>query len=740
MSSRKRKRSSHLYSIDVLTDGSEGTGSACLFLSLWGRRRVCGDSNCKVDEEEDAWWQGSPKVRYALNLGGDTCSRIATDQRYKLAATKAVFCPNHASLWGWKAVQLALERAGAAGVSLVSSHPFVEDIVNDGGGGRRNNACPLVRLCDLNALPPCGDGDGASKWWQVYEEDGVLVHAKAVNANATWWAFLYTIYSPATCSSRQKDDIMAANESSVSFLVLPPGSSLDMVQGSTTAIHLVNLPLAVNGKPIECDFVVALNPEDGDSGACDELTDDNTPLFLVSAAHNNGGHSCPRLLVRARQQSEGWHKECPEHFPWNGSGHAGPSSFETTAQNTEQAPTNRLLTGTSLCWWGKDEHEPVVHNATKDKKLVFFLLERVLNVKKSHPESAQKPQDVDDEDLETCSLRNRWPRRLVSFLKPPRSSDGVASDENEIDLEDDSDTDGPFAMEKPKQCHLELFSLGTGCAAPSAHRGASAYFVRGIHTVTGSEWNILLEAGEGVVTQLQRHVSANAGLLSQISLIWISHSHWDHYGGLVPLLDAISRERGKSEKAGRLPVPLVMAPRTILRFCRNMLCQQGSSGDWFRGVAHEDDGPSLTKVLDDWNSRYSAIAFWENVLVEHSCRHSYGCVFGLRGLPGKPVFTFAFSGDTRPCERFVSVCRRRAIDASVDFLLHEATFCEDEKEMSIKKKHSTVSEAIEVGREVRASKVLLSHFSQRYDSLPEVPVDLQGQVGIALDGLRIILG
>jgi ribonuclease Z len=84
------------------------------------------------------------------------------------------------------------------------------------------------------------------------------------------------------------------------------------------------------------------------------------------------------------------------------------------------------------------------------------------------------------------------------------------------------------------------------------------------------------------------------------------------------------------------------------------------------------------------------------------------------------------------------VCNR------VDFLLHEATFDDKELNMTVTKKHSTVAEAIMVGRDMDAERLLLTHFSQRYDTVPNVHsesirIDGRMKIGFALDGMRVFL-
>lgn len=53
-------------------------------------------------------------------------------------------------------------------------------------------------------------------------------------------------------------------------------------------------------------------------------------------------------------------------------------------------------------------------------------------------------------------------------------------------------------------------------------------------------------------------------------------------------------------------------------------------------------------------------------------------------------------------------------------LLHEATFDDELQGDAMAKKHSTTSEALGVGRAMGAQRVLLTHFSQRYQKIPSM--------------------
>ncbi|KAL8711156.1 MAG: hypothetical protein Q9220_004301 [cf. Caloplaca sp. 1 TL-2023] len=75
-------------------------------------------------------------------------------------------------------------------------------------------------------------------------------------------------------------------------------------------------------------------------------------------------------------------------------------------------------------------------------------------------------------------------------------------------------------------------------------------------------------------------------------------------------------------------------------------------------------------------------------------------------------FSFSYSGDCRPSKQFVRIGRNSTV------LVHEATFDDKMQGDAEAKKHSTMSEAIGVASAMRAKRLVLTHFSQRYQKLP----------------------
>jgi ribonuclease Z len=81
------------------------------------------------------------------------------------------------------------------------------------------------------------------------------------------------------------------------------------------------------------------------------------------------------------------------------------------------------------------------------------------------------------------------------------------------------------------------------------------------------------------------------------------------------------------------------------------------------------------------------ISRFSSVDVDHSCR-AWGAV-----IDGKDGWRIVYSGDTRPSTQLAGA------GVGATLLMHEASFGDDEYEQAEYKKHSTVSEAIDIARQ-----------------------------------------
>ena len=82
----------------------------------------------------------------------------------------------------------------------------------------------------------------------------------------------------------------------------------------------------------------------------------------------------------------------------------------------------------------------------------------------------------------------------------------------------------------------------------------------------------------------------------------------------------------------------------------------------------------------------AGIRSFKTVEVDH-CAHAYAYV-----LDTKDNNRIAFSGDCRPSDDFIREGQ------GADILVHEATFNDEMKNEAIRRKHCTISEAVQVGK------------------------------------------
>jgi ribonuclease Z len=76
--------------------------------------------------------------------------------------------------------------------------------------------------------------------------------------------------------------------------------------------------------------------------------------------------------------------------------------------------------------------------------------------------------------------------------------------------------------------------------------------------------------------------------------------------------------------------------------------------------------------------------------------------------PARPGRSLALTGDTAPAATVVDAA------AGVDLLVHEATFCADERQRARETRHSTAAEAALAAQEAGVRLLALTHISSRY--------------------------
>lgn len=276
----------------------------------------------------------------------------------------------------------------------------------------------------------------------------------------------------------------------------------------------------------------------------------------------------------------------------------------------------------------------------------------------------------------------------------------------------------------------EIITLGTGSALPSKYRNVSATLVR----VPG-HGNYLLDAGENTLGQMHRVFGDELpSVLRDLKVIWISHLHADHHLGIVSVIQAWHEETIKSDPSAKL-----------------FIGSHSHMVDWLREYADVENfgferlitkafGKSL--IFDGEEAQQFGLSKLEGCWVNH-------CFGALAvALTFSSGLKVAYSGDCRPSEAFVQ------IGQGATLLIHESTFDDELQGDAIAKKHSTMSEAIDIGRRMGARRILLTHFSQRYQKVPiteednETPTNTHTKktaqadevIMVAFDYMRLKLG
>ncbi|CAB9517982.1 phosphodiesterase ELAC protein 2 [Seminavis robusta] len=815
------------YLLDVVSNGSESL-EPTVFLSV-----LSGGDFSEQHAQGSLSLSGVTVLgRYALLGLGDMTARLVADQKLSWACTKAVFCNNNhkesssvsavgtvhgGGLWGLPGLLLALNQAGAPDLTVVTGNE------EDAGKVEEmtelltiHKKYPRLRIASvpLNTQTP-------RSWWKMYEDDYIVVHA-------TCPVKLEHLIYLVTCRQHQKID-------NYTMAVLPCIHAwsvfLDLWQEPSNRVVL-----GEDAKCLDIHSILAVG-----EGTAEDLFLSNARKLFPNA------HVCfcrpndsrdPRILLRANEMIKSWNKILPNNIIWREPNQSSCSGCSTDSRGSAVAslrwnlqPFSSILCAQPPIFFdrrkpsqqssGTTSFDPTETEA--QSTLDFFQnLSAVENQsstidgKPSLPVAVNDENeiDIDDESDEEAAASNESSETSDRIVEVAVQGNGDDARENgSVGQRLTGSPQNPTSA-KGQHCP-HLLVLGTGCAAPSPLRGSSGYallfpqrYEKPASTPPSgndgpsTDDNLLLltsivECGEGVLHMLQRHLPSIGdsmsdlenlyGHLGHVKFIWISHAHWDHYGGLPAVLGAICQARmqryrqknrplqgQKRMKVGSSELPvLVVAPVQVLKYLDSAF--RGNDDIRFHasvtglplyhGFTHEQNAlwwPFLASIIIAGGSQnsstpipYRPFAFWANVRVDHSCFGAFGFVTGLRvpchdlggaycGLPPShaetetPLVTFAYSGDTRPCKRFVDRCRFDCAfnHGILNYLLHEASFDDSEHSQSVQKKHSSLGEALKVASDACAQKTILTHFSQRYTTYPpmELPAESKGVV-FAMDGM-----
>jgi ribonuclease Z len=286
--------------------------------------------------------------------------------------------------------------------------------------------------------------------------------------------------------------------------------------------------------------------------------------------------------------------------------------------------------------------------------------------------------------------------------------------------------------------------LGTASQVPTRHRNHNGYLLRFDDEV------ILFDPGEG--TQRQMLVAGLA--VTPITRICVTHFHGDHSLGLPGILQRISLDK--------VPHPVAVHYPAAGQEFYDRLRHATSYWDNADIVAAPVSGASFTAETSV--GRLTALPLWHSLptygyrLDEPDGRRMVPELLAAHGIAGpavselqragrlgdvtleqvsvtRPGQSFAFVMDTGLCDNVY------ALAEGVDVLVIESTFLDEDATMAEMVGHLTAAQAASVARVSGVRKLVLTHFSQRYQDpsryLDEARPEFAGEIILAEDLMRI---
>jgi len=235
---------------------------------------------------------------------------------------------------------------------------------------------------------------------------------------------------------------------------------------------------------------------------------------------------------------------------------------------------------------------------------------------------------------------------------------------------------------------FSLTVLGSNAAIPANNRNLSA------HLLNANERFFLIDCGEGTQFQLRKyHLS-----FQRIKHVFISHLHGDHFFGLIGLLNSM-------HLLGRTEELHIHAPAMLSEII-NLQLEVSQTTLRYPFHFHPLNMNQFDLILDE--ERISVHSF----PLHHSVP-TCGFVFHEkkphRRIP--EARSYAYCSDTGYSEKIIPFIQE------VGLLYHEATFMQDMAAVASEKFHSTTVEAAMIAVKARVKKLLIGHFSARYEDI-----------------------
>ncbi len=295
---------------------------------------------------------------------------------------------------------------------------------------------------------------------------------------------------------------------------------------------------------------------------------------------------------------------------------------------------------------------------------------------------------------------------------------------------------------------LALTILGNNSAIPAFNRYPTAQVLQ------SEEESYLIDCGEGTQMQMARYKIRR----SKISHIFISHLHGDHYFGLIGLITSMSLLGRTQDLHIHAPSQLeeiinlhLKVADTHLNFILHFhpLQKEGLILDDKKMAVHcfqvehriscwgflfrQKKNP---RKLDAVRAKTYEIpaAFYEQLQQGKDYMTKKGTIVPNEEVTyaGTSPLSYAYCADTIFTESFIDKIR------GVDLLYHETTYLKDQEARAAARFHCTTVQAATIAKKAGVKKLLIGHFSSKYESLEEFlneAAEVFKDTELALEGL-----
>ena len=290
--------------------------------------------------------------------------------------------------------------------------------------------------------------------------------------------------------------------------------------------------------------------------------------------------------------------------------------------------------------------------------------------------------------------------------------------------------------------------LGNNSAVPAFDRHPTSQVV----TLDGN--NYLVDCGEGTQIQLINYKIRR----SKISHIFISHLHGDHYFGLIGLINSLSLLSHQQVLHVYGPAPLREIIELQLKVADTQICYPLHIHHITEAKTLIDTDKLTVKCFPT-NHRIECYGFSfeqkkqpRKLLPEKAREYDIPSVFYDRLTkgddyskkdgslvknewvtePAEPGKKYAFCADTKYDESLITHIE------GFDMIYHETTYLDNLQDRAELRFHSTTRQAAMIAKKAGVKKLLIGHFSSKYDTLEEFEAEAREvfpETELALEGV-----